>query len=72
MSEASGFTAWLEEHTEQQGGIGSFARAVAADPQWPGGEDLQIYVDYLQDKGVSPEVEAVFREAWDEFLSSRH
>ncbi|MBR7834230.1 hypothetical protein KDL01_13225 [Actinospica durhamensis] len=69
MADSGDFTAWLEAHSEEEGALGSLARAAAADSHWPPSGDLQVYLGYLRDVGAGPEVESVCTQAWEKFLA---
>ncbi len=71
MADAVDFTTWLEAHSEEEGAMGSLARAAAADDHWPLSDDLQVYLDYLRDVGAGPEVESVCVKAWEKYMELR-
>ncbi|MBN0048512.1 hypothetical protein JS756_31330 [Streptomyces actuosus] len=66
----SGFTAWLLRHVADEGAIGEFARAAAADPDWPQGPDrLQTFAHHLESGGATRATLQNLTDAWIRYAS---
>lgn len=60
-----GFSSWLARFSQVNAAIGDLARDAAADPDWPQGPDeLETYLDHLEDVGASETALVTLREAW--------
>ncbi|GAA3829723.1 YozE family protein [Streptomyces chiangmaiensis] len=67
MNDTGDFTRWLKGHVEELNPLGSLARSIANDPQWPAAADIDTCRAYLESRGAAPELIDTLREAWAEF-----
>jgi hypothetical protein len=67
VTHSSGFTAWLKDHANEKGFLGSLARSVMSDPNWPAEADIATYHQYLLERGAPTELQTVLSKAWYEY-----
>ncbi|MFB7456817.1 MULTISPECIES: YozE family protein [unclassified Streptomyces] len=72
MNDTDDFTRWLTSHTDELNRLGSLARSVANDPQWPVTATIETYREYLESRGAAPEVIDTLSRAWSEFEHLHH
>jgi YozE SAM-like fold len=61
------FDRWLRGQAHRKDRVGSLARVMAKDPEWPGGVSRAVVADYFRGQGAREFVMESVRLAWDEF-----
>jgi uncharacterized protein YozE (UPF0346 family) len=58
------FFQWLLNVSGQDSPIGDFANDVMEDIDWPNGNSLEIFINYLEERSASKEAVLACRRAW--------